>query len=53
MSELSRRQVEITNAFGFHLRAASRFLQLSQQSQVKIRVSCGGRSAERPLADRL
>ena len=46
MPELSRRQVEVTNAFGFHLRAASRFVQLSQQFQVKIRVSCDGRAAD-------
>jgi phosphotransferase system HPr (HPr) family protein len=46
MPEPSRRQVEVTSAFGFHFRAASRFVQLSQQFQVKIRVSCDGRAAD-------
>ena len=46
MQELIRRQVEITNALGFHLRAAGRFVQLSQQFQVKVRVSCDGRAAD-------
>ena len=45
MPESSRRQVEITNALGFHLRAASQFVQLSQQFQADVRVCCDGRAA--------
>ncbi len=45
MPESSRRQVDITNALGFHLRAASRFVQLSQQFQANVRVCCDGRAA--------
>jgi phosphocarrier protein HPr len=39
------RQVEITNALGFHLRAASKFVQLVQQFQAEIWVTCDGRKA--------
>ena len=46
MPELSRRKVEITNALGLHLRAATRFVEVSQQFQVKVRVSCDGRAAD-------
>jgi phosphocarrier protein HPr len=45
MPDLSRRQVEITNALGLHMRAASLFVQLSQQFRVEVRVSCNGRAA--------
>ena len=45
MSGLSRRQTEIGNEFGFHLRAASRFVQLSQRFQSDVRVFCDGRTA--------
>ena len=46
MSELSRRQTEIGNAFGFHLRAASRFVQLSKRFHSEVRVLCDGRAAD-------
>ena len=46
MPESSRRQVEITNALGFHLRAASQFVQLSRQYQADVRVCCDGRAAD-------
>ena len=45
MRESSRRHVEIDNALGFHLRAASQFAQLSQQFQAHVRVCCDGRAA--------
>jgi phosphocarrier protein HPr len=41
----SRREIEITDAVGFHLRSASRFVRLSQQFQADVRVSCNGRAA--------
>ena len=41
----SRRQVEITNGLGLHLRAASRLVQLAQQFQSEVRVLCEGRTA--------
>jgi phosphocarrier protein len=40
-----RRQVEITNGLGLHLRAANLFVQLSQQFQVEIQVFCNGHAA--------
>ncbi len=46
MPELSRRQVEITNALGFHLRAVSQFVQLSRQFQANVRVCYDGRAAD-------
>jgi len=46
MPNLSRCQVEITNALGLHMRAASRIVQLSQQFRVQLRVSCNGRAAD-------
>ena len=45
MSGLSRRQTEIGHALGFHLRVASRFVQLSQRFQSEVRVLCDGRAA--------
>jgi len=41
----SRRQVDLTNGLGLHLRAASRVVQLAQQFQSEIRVLCEGRTA--------
>lgn len=46
MPEASREQVELTNSFGLHLRAAARFVQLSQQFRASVRVSCDGRAAD-------
>jgi len=46
MPELGRCQLEITNARGLHLRAAARFVHLSQQFQSNVRVSCDGRAAD-------
>jgi phosphocarrier protein len=43
---LSRRRMEITNTLGFHLRAASQFVQLSRQFHAEVRVSCNGRAAD-------
>ncbi len=40
-----RRQVEITNEPGLHLRAADRFVRLSQQFPVEIQVFCNGLAA--------
>ena len=37
MPGLSRRRMEITNAFGLHLRAASRSVQLSRQFRAEVR----------------
>ena len=42
----SRRQVELTNDLGLHLRAASRLVQLSQQFQSEVSVLCEGRTAD-------
>ena len=42
---LSRREVEITNTLGLHLRAAAKFVSLAQQFQAEIRVACDGRKA--------
>ena len=42
----SRRQVELTNGLGLHLRAASRLVQLAQQFQSEVRVLCEGRTAD-------
>lgn len=46
MGESSRREKEITNTLGLHLRAATRFVQLSQRFQAKVRVSYDGRAAD-------
>ncbi len=40
-----KRQVEVINALGLHLRAADRFVRLAQQFRAEIRVACDGRSA--------
>jgi phosphocarrier protein HPr len=46
MAGLSRRQVQVKNAMGLHLRAASRFVELSQRFPVTIRVSFNGQAAD-------
>jgi phosphotransferase system HPr (HPr) family protein len=38
-----RRQVEIVNALGFHLRAADKFVRLAQGFQANVTVTCDGR----------
>jgi phosphocarrier protein len=40
------REVEISNASGFHLRAASRFARLAQQFRADVRVACDGQQAD-------
>jgi phosphotransferase system HPr (HPr) family protein len=45
MPEPSRRDMEIPNALGLHLRAATRFVQLSHQFQAEVRVFCNGNAA--------
>ena len=42
---LLRRQVEISNGLGLHLRAANQFVRVSQQFQVEVRVFCNGLGA--------
>jgi phosphotransferase system HPr (HPr) family protein len=37
-----RRQAEIVNALGLHLRAASQFARLARQFQAEVRVCLGG-----------
>ena len=44
MPGFSRRQVKLTNSLGLHLRAANRLVQLAQQFQSEVRVSCDGHS---------
>lgn len=44
MSTASR-QVEITNPLGFHLRAAGKFVELVQQFQAEVWVTCNDRKA--------
>ena len=39
---VARRQVEITNGLGLHMRAASQFVSLARQFQSEIRVHCKG-----------
>jgi phosphocarrier protein HPr len=46
MAGLSRRQIEISNALGLHLRAASQFVQLSRQFHAEVRVFYNGRVAD-------
>ncbi|MGO9924199.1 MAG: HPr family phosphocarrier protein [Isosphaeraceae bacterium] len=46
MAKFSRREVQVTHALGFHLRAAGRFVHLSRQFQATIRVCCDGRGAD-------
>ena len=46
---VTRRQVEIINRFGLHLRAADQFVRLAQRFQCEIRVhhqgnACNGKS---------
>jgi len=43
---LASREVEISNASGFHLRAALRFARLTQQFRADVRVACDGRQAD-------
>lgn len=45
MSGASRRQVQVTNLLGLHLRAASRFVRVSERFQATVRVSCNGCAA--------
>ncbi len=42
---LLRRQAEISNGLGLHLRAANQFVRVSQQFQVEVRVFCNGHGA--------
>lgn len=37
-SHVARRQVEITNAYGLHLRPADKFVRLAHQFQAEIRI---------------
>ncbi len=46
MPGLMRRQLEITNSLGLHLRAASRLAQLAQQFQSEVRICWKGRVAD-------
>jgi len=39
---VSRRQVEITNSLGLHLRPANKFVNLAYKFQAEIRVYCNG-----------
>jgi phosphocarrier protein len=41
---LARRQVEITNALGLHLRPADKFARLAHQFQSEIKVTHGGQA---------
>ena len=41
-SQVSRRQVEITNALGLHLRPADKFVRLASRFQSEIRVFSEG-----------
>jgi phosphocarrier protein HPr len=45
MPGLRRRQAQITNELGLHLRVASRLVQLAQQFQSEVRVLWNGREA--------
>jgi phosphocarrier protein len=42
-SSISRRQVEILNALGLHLRPANQFVQLAERFQSEIKVHHGDR----------
>jgi phosphocarrier protein HPr len=42
----SRRELEMTNTLGLHLRAASLFVRVSHQFQAKVWVSCKGLRAD-------
>jgi phosphocarrier protein HPr len=39
-----RRQVDITNTLGLHLRAAATFVKLAQQFRAEVSVICDGRT---------
>jgi phosphocarrier protein len=39
---VARRQVEILNAYGFHLRPAAKFEELARQFQAEIRIHFNG-----------
>ncbi len=41
--QVARRQVEITNALGLHLRPADKFVRVAQRFQSEIRVHVAGR----------
>jgi len=41
--KLIRRQIEIVNDLGLHLRAASKFACLAQKYQAEVRVRCDGK----------
>jgi phosphocarrier protein HPr len=41
-SQVARRQVEITNEYGLHLRPADKFVKLAHQFQAEIRVKYKG-----------
>ena len=43
-SHVARRQVEIKNAYGLHLRPADKFVRLAHQFQSEIRVGFRGRT---------
>jgi phosphotransferase system HPr (HPr) family protein len=40
-----RRQVDVINILGLHLRAADKFVRLARQFRAGVRVACGGRTA--------
>jgi phosphocarrier protein len=40
-----RRQVELSNILGLHLRAADKFVRLARQFRAGVRVACGGGTA--------
>ncbi len=44
MTQVARRQVEILNALGLHLRPADKFVRLAHQFQSEVRVIHEGRS---------
>src|SRR5271166_6590026 len=46
MPDSRRRQVEITNELGLHLRAANRWVELARQFQSDVRVFWNGRAAD-------
>jgi phosphotransferase system HPr (HPr) family protein len=41
---VARRDVEVTNAHGLHLRAAQKFVRLAYQFRADVRVACDGRT---------
>jgi phosphocarrier protein HPr len=42
---LAKRQLDITNTLGLHLRAAGAFVKLAQQFRAEVWVICNGRRA--------